>query len=129
MLAVSPSFPLYSSCTALKRTPVEAVMLTGGTSKQESRDIHERLTSLANRKVGLTDKEIKLCYVTVSITFPLLVFSRIQTVALVARENCEKQAFHGNVREIEQRPQIRCITKNVYLQLNSKGRFSSYCHR
>lgn len=48
-------------------------MLTGGTSKAESRDIFDRLTSLTGRRggAGPSDgyhaKEIKLCYVTVSL--------------------------------------------------------------
>jgi ATP-dependent DNA helicase Q1 len=44
---------------------VEAVMLTGGTSKEELRDINSRLISMASSK-GVTGREIKLCYVTVS---------------------------------------------------------------
>lgn len=44
-------------------------MLTGGTSKEESRSIFARLTASSRPNIGPTDdsqKEIKLCYVTVS---------------------------------------------------------------
>lgn len=44
---------------------VQAVKLTGGTSKVESKEIIQRLTALAGRKVVLKETEIKLCYVTV----------------------------------------------------------------
>jgi hypothetical protein len=44
---------------------VQAVKLTGGTSKVESKEIVQRLTALAGRKVALKETEIKLCYVTV----------------------------------------------------------------
>lgn len=48
---------------------VEAVKITGSTSKAESADITHRLRALADRKLKPDEKEIKLCYVTVS-TFP-----------------------------------------------------------
>lgn len=47
-------------------TVVEAVKLTGATPKPESREIHNRLLAMANRRDS-HEKEIKLCYVTVSI--------------------------------------------------------------
>jgi ATP-dependent DNA helicase Q1 len=52
------------------RFSVEAVMLTGSTSKEESRDITSRLT-----KVVGSNQEIKLCYVTVRIVI-IWTFSR-----------------------------------------------------
>jgi hypothetical protein len=45
-------------------------MLTGGTSKEELRDINSRLISMASSK-GVSGREIKLCYVTVSPSCPL----------------------------------------------------------
>lgn len=48
---------------------VEAVMLTGGTSKEESRSIFARLTASPRLNAGTHEDpqtEIKLCYVTVS---------------------------------------------------------------
>jgi len=44
---------------------VQAVKLTGGTPKEELRDITQRLIALGNRKVTSKETEIKLCYVTV----------------------------------------------------------------
>ena len=43
---------------------VEAVMLTGGTSKDDVRDVNSRFIGMASSK-GYDGKEIKLCYVTV----------------------------------------------------------------
>lgn len=52
---------------------VEAVKLTGSTSKEESRDIFSRLTYSAgvskSAMGGSSGPEIKLCYVTVCFTF------------------------------------------------------------
>jgi hypothetical protein len=45
---------------------VEAVMITGNTSRQEKTDIIRRLHELAEKRVGQHGSEIKLCYVTVS---------------------------------------------------------------
>jgi hypothetical protein len=70
------------------RPSVEAVKLTGTTSKEESRNILTRLNP-ANSKPGTdgqTQKEIKLCYVTVSQT--VICSSLIQWT--IARENCEE---------------------------------------
>lgn len=45
---------------------VEAVMLTGGTSKSQANDIQQRLTAMAaSHRGGPQNREIKLCYVTV----------------------------------------------------------------
>lgn len=52
---------------------VEAVMLTGGTSKADVRDINSRLIAMASSKGG-QEPEIKLCYVTVGA--PTLSISR-----------------------------------------------------
>ncbi|KAG6882168.1 hypothetical protein C0992_012567, partial [Termitomyces sp. T32_za158] len=43
---------------------VQAVKITGTTSKQESREITQRLIALAGRNVVSRNDEIKLCYVT-----------------------------------------------------------------
>lgn len=53
---------------------VEAVKLTGSTSKEESRDIFSRLTYSAGGRSksamsGSSGPEIKLCYVTVCFGF------------------------------------------------------------
>lgn len=45
---------------------VEAVMITGSTSKQEKTVIMRRMHELAEKRVGQHGSEIKLCYVTVS---------------------------------------------------------------
>lgn len=52
--------------TLPKSTVVEAVKMTGGTPKPEAREIHNRLLAMANRRDS-QEKEIKLCYVTVSV--------------------------------------------------------------
>jgi hypothetical protein len=41
-------------------------MLTGGTSKEESREINADIIALAGKKGGSPARDIKLCYVTVS---------------------------------------------------------------
>ena len=60
---------LYVLETSVMSVPplVEAVMLMGSTSKEDSRDIYSRLAAAANTKNrhGFTGPEIKLCYVTV----------------------------------------------------------------
>ena len=45
---------------------VEAVMITGSTSKLEKTNIIRRLQALAEKKADQHGSEIKLCYVTVS---------------------------------------------------------------
>lgn len=47
---------------------VDAVMLTGGTSKARASEIQRRLTAMATSRRGAQEKEIKLCYVTVSLS-------------------------------------------------------------
>ena len=56
----------FYSCCLLKSFIVEAVMITGSTSKQEKTNILRRLHALAEKKVDQHGSEIKLCYVTVS---------------------------------------------------------------
>ena len=53
------------SCCMLKTFIVEAVMITGSTSKQEKTNIIRRLHALAEKRVDQHSSEIKLCYVTV----------------------------------------------------------------
>lgn len=45
--------------------PVEAVKLTGSTSKAEAQAINDRLVAMANGRRDCQEKDIKLCYVTV----------------------------------------------------------------
>ena len=53
--------------TQRSRYPVQAVKLTGGTSKEEMNRISKRLLAMASRKLESKEEEIKLCYVTVGI--------------------------------------------------------------
>lgn len=53
----------YSRCSYA----VEAVMLTGSTPKSERNDIERRLKAMAYGQLPSGEKEIKLCYVTVSV--------------------------------------------------------------
>ena len=53
--------------THRSRYSVQAVKLTGGTSKEEANRITKRLLAMANRKLESKEEEIKLCYVTVGI--------------------------------------------------------------
>ncbi|KAJ6621593.1 P-loop containing nucleoside triphosphate hydrolase protein, partial [Mycena sp. CBHHK59/15] len=63
-LVVSPLIALITDqILHLREAGVEAVKLTGGTSKPDSRDIHQRLLSMADHTLA-EQKEIKLCYVT-----------------------------------------------------------------
>ncbi|KAJ7071166.1 ATP-dependent DNA helicase [Mycena amicta] len=64
-LVISPLIALITDqIIHLLEAGIEAVKLTGGTSKTESRDIHNRLVAMANGKRGPQDREIKLLYVT-----------------------------------------------------------------
>ncbi|KAJ6574968.1 P-loop containing nucleoside triphosphate hydrolase protein [Mycena capillaripes] len=63
-LVVSPLIALITDqILHLREAGVEAVKLTGGTPKPESREIHNRLLAMASRR-NSQEKEIKLCYVT-----------------------------------------------------------------
>ncbi|KAJ7900182.1 ATP-dependent DNA helicase [Mycena olivaceomarginata] len=63
-LVVSPLIALITDqIIHLREAGVEAVKLTGATPKPESREIHNRLLAMANRRDS-HEKEIKLCYVT-----------------------------------------------------------------
>ncbi|KAL5514242.1 hypothetical protein ACEPAG_2330 [Sanghuangporus baumii] len=66
-LVISPLISLITDqILHLREFGVEAVMLMGSTSKEESRDIYSRLAAAANSKNrnGMTGPEIKFCYVT-----------------------------------------------------------------
>ncbi|KAF9008323.1 P-loop containing nucleoside triphosphate hydrolase protein [Cyathus striatus] len=64
-LVISPLLSLMTDQVLhLREVGVEAVKLTGTTSKTEKNDILRRLTLQARRKLGPEDKPIKLCYVT-----------------------------------------------------------------
>ncbi|KAF9261337.1 ATP-dependent DNA helicase [Marasmius fiardii PR-910] len=64
-LVISPLLSLISDqIMHLKEYGIEAVKLTGSTSKSESDNINQRLRLLANGKVQPNSNEIKLCYVT-----------------------------------------------------------------
>jgi hypothetical protein len=82
-------------------------MLTGATSKEESRAILNRLTQNATKPKAIdqSQREIKLLYVTVRGTkiassYPLLVH--------VAREDCQEQDFYRCVTKIVQRWSSGC---------------------
>nr|GAT44070.1 ATP-dependent DNA helicase [Mycena chlorophos] len=63
-LVISPLLALITDQVLhLAEAGIAAVKLTGGTSKAESRDIHNRLLAMATGRLG-NEKEIKLCYVT-----------------------------------------------------------------
>ncbi|KAF9460286.1 ATP-dependent DNA helicase [Collybia nuda] len=64
-LVISPLISLITDqILHLLDAGVQAVKLTGGSSKMEKQEITQRLTALANHRVGSTDAEVKLCYVT-----------------------------------------------------------------
>ncbi|KAL4073701.1 ATP-dependent DNA helicase [Scleroderma citrinum] len=65
-LVISPLISLITDqILHLRDAGVEAVMLTGGTSRAEANDIQKRLTAMASsRGGGQHTREIKLCYVT-----------------------------------------------------------------
>ncbi|KAL5498565.1 hypothetical protein ACEPAH_1919 [Sanghuangporus vaninii] len=66
-LVISPLISLITDqILHLREFGVEAVMLMGSTSKEESRDIYSRLAAAANSKNrnGMAGPEIKFCYVT-----------------------------------------------------------------
>ncbi len=56
-------YPNFAAYNAHSYLPVDAVMLTGATSKEEQNRIYQRLQAMANGTPGTP--EIKLCYVTV----------------------------------------------------------------
>ena len=53
-----------------KYLAVRAVKITAATPKEQSRDITQQLTAMANRSLPKGTPEIKLCYVTVSRSLP-----------------------------------------------------------
>ncbi|KIJ63080.1 hypothetical protein HYDPIDRAFT_176149 [Hydnomerulius pinastri MD-312] len=65
-LVISPLISLITDqILHLREAGVEAVMLTGGTSKALANEIQQRLTSMASsRGGGQQERDIKLCYVT-----------------------------------------------------------------
>lgn len=64
-LVISPLISLITDqILHLHESGIQAAKLTGGTSKDESREIIQRLMALAGRKVVSKEEEIKLCYVT-----------------------------------------------------------------
>jgi len=95
-------------------------MLTGATSKEESRAILNRLTQTATKPeaVDQTQREIKLIYVTVrgptiAPSCPLLVH--------VAREDRQEQDFYRCVAEIVQRwsSGCGCLTSDTIFRTES----------
>ncbi|GLB39373.1 putative ATP-dependent DNA helicase [Lyophyllum shimeji] len=64
-LVISPLISLIADqILHLRESGVQAVKLTGATSKQESTEIIQRLHALAGRRVPSNEEELKLCYVT-----------------------------------------------------------------
>ncbi|KAG9311882.1 ATP-dependent DNA helicase [Chiua virens] len=64
-LVISPLISLITDqILHLREAGVEAVMLTGGTSKAQASEIQQRLTAMAASRGAAQQKEIKLCYVT-----------------------------------------------------------------
>lgn len=62
-LVISPLISLITDqILHLREAGVEAVMLTGGTSRAEANEIQQRLSAMASSRGR--DREIKLCYVT-----------------------------------------------------------------
>ena len=70
---------------------VEAVMITGSTSKQEKTNIFRRLHALVDRKVDKHGSEIKLCYVTVSPCIPVI-NSTTRFISFLQPEKMSKDA-------------------------------------
>ena len=88
------------SCRLLMTFIVEAVMITGNTSKQEKTNIIRRLHALAEKRVE-HDSEIKLCYVTVS---PLCSYNQLDTwfTALLQPEKMSKDAsFRSMLQKLD----------------------------
>jgi ATP-dependent DNA helicase Q1 len=69
------------------------VKLTGGTSKEQSREISKRLADLAGRKVVSKETEIKLCYVTVNAARLPLFYIATLIILYPAGKDSEKQIF------------------------------------
>ncbi|KAH0834694.1 P-loop containing nucleoside triphosphate hydrolase protein [Lanmaoa asiatica] len=64
-LVISPLISLITDqILHLREADIDAVMLTGGTSKAQASEIQKRLTAMASSRGGGQQKEIKLCYVT-----------------------------------------------------------------
>ncbi|KAF7320382.1 ATP-dependent DNA helicase [Mycena kentingensis (nom. inval.)] len=64
-LVISPLIALITDqILHLREAGIEAVKLTGGTSKQEAREIQNRLVAMASGRRAPQEREIKLCYVT-----------------------------------------------------------------
>ena len=78
---------------------VEAVMITGSTSRQEKTNIIRRLHALAEKRVDQHGSEIKLCYVTVS----TLCSCNQQDDAFIAMLQPEKMSKDASFRSILQK--------------------------
>ncbi|KAJ7650971.1 P-loop containing nucleoside triphosphate hydrolase protein [Roridomyces roridus] len=64
-LVVSPLISLIADqIMHLQEAGIEAVKLTGSTSKTEARAINDRLIAMANSRRDRQERDIKLCYVT-----------------------------------------------------------------
>ena len=72
---------IYKQLATFMVLLVEAVMLMGSTSKEESRDIYSRLSAAASSKnrSGMTGPEIKFCYVTVRSVEIALIKTKLAT--------------------------------------------------
>ncbi|KAF8122865.1 ATP-dependent DNA helicase [Boletus edulis] len=69
-LVISPLISLITDqILHLREAGVDAVMLTGGTSKAQANEIQQRLTAMASSRGEAQQKEIKLCYVTACLSF------------------------------------------------------------
>lgn len=81
---------------------VEAVMITGSTSKEDRTDILRRLHALADKRVGQQEgSEIKLCYVTVSPCIPKI--NRRHSSLLIALVQPEKISKDASFRAMLQK--------------------------
>uniref|UniRef100_D8QE93 ATP-dependent DNA helicase n=1 Tax=Schizophyllum commune (strain H4-8 / FGSC 9210) TaxID=578458 RepID=D8QE93_SCHCM len=122
-LVISPLVALISDqILHLEEAGVRAVKITAATPKEQSREITQQLTAMANRSLPRGTPEIKLCYVTPeriakSKTF-LSLLQRLAKGAMLARivideAHCVSQMGHDFRPDYEKLHVLRSLFPNV----------------
>ncbi|KAL1674623.1 P-loop containing nucleoside triphosphate hydrolase protein [Schizophyllum commune] len=122
-LVISPLVALISDqILHLEEAGVRAVKITAATPKEQSRDITQQLTAMANRSLPKGTPEIKLCYVTPeriakSKTF-LSLLQKLAKGAMLARivideAHCVSQMGHDFRPDYEKLHVLRSLFPNV----------------